>query len=114
MAKDKKRTLTFTENEILAFSAVVGNLIMEGELEEDTPEAMLVEAANVFSKFGVISNILAGTATLTREELAGELLSALEDRCLGAEFVVNSKDIIETLFEGGVESVSSEAEVADK
>ncbi|GAA6154464.1 hypothetical protein [Pseudoteredinibacter isoporae] len=93
MAKQKKRTLTFTEEEILAFSMVVGTLIMRGELNEKTPERALDQAAEVFAKFGVVADIVASNRGTDKEDIKAEIFRGLEDRCLGAEFVIRTREM---------------------
>lgn len=77
----KKRTLQFTDNEVLAFAAVFGELLSTGHIEhQDEDGQMFEQAAEVFGRFAQLANIICKHPVDDKNVVRDQIVDALEDR----------------------------------
>lgn len=76
-AKFKSRTLKFSENEILAVSAVLTSILEEGRLRSDIPFMLVEDFADVYHRFISAGDAIANRKMLEKSEARRKVVLGL-------------------------------------
>lgn len=80
MAKSKKRTLTLTENEVLAAASMTASLVWTGGLTKQHTPQMHEEFESFFMRLANMASAITGKPIRDEAEMRDALAELLDDR----------------------------------